>query len=642
MSIYDPIQQFITWLQAFEHRLLQNEVDVAKKFILPMFQYLGYPEKSRYDQYPLKMHNLGNQLINSEIAQIYFSTDEIEKQNADTAVIIIQIEELRKTNLCQAIEQAKFYSVHLKPLFFIVTNGYHIKVFQRLGYYKEELVIDITMDALKNPHIASEFYKQLNYNFLRNIDKYASNTLLYAKYKLIEKIIKNYPDLQKTLEIGDFQPSNARKNNCLIVVKPKVAIECNLPKAFVEGNCIIEFSSLILRGLKISLNHQYILGNFMTGMDTKPDWGCRSFLRQLDENAFEVYLGQTTVILSDLETADLCLCIDAVCQEYQKTIIEFENALETWNFQFIEFAGIRGFYLFSVEQTLWELMQKFANEFDYAQGKSEWHIFHQEDISIRISRGIRDHAFILPKYGGIFSLTPNNQINIIYALNDVHLQSLERGKVTSWQQDIGPRGTWTARYTKEWLLEKYIPKVINYYSQHSQVSEAEWLSKITIYQYERASIKEINDIRDLVPFLRDIQSWLHIYRENISASILRPYYKAFTDLVRNTDSAILGMDYIMGNLRGVEWKNSPEQINLNSLGWTFKDALNCLDAQVVKINNCEYEKSLQADLITRTFIWMIEHGKISFSQSQINAAKQALLPLWKLSRFQIRHVYPNR
>src|SRR5207237_805961 len=134
-------------------------------------------------------------------------------------------------------------------------------------------------------------------------------------------------------------------------------------------------------------------------------------------------------------TADLCFCIDAVCQEYQNTIIEFENILETWDFRFIEFAGIRGFYLFSVEQPLWELMQRFADEFNYAQGKSEWHIFHQEDISIRVSRGIRDHAFILPKYGGNFSLIPNNQIKIIYELNDVHLQSLEQRKVTSWQQD---------------------------------------------------------------------------------------------------------------------------------------------------------------------------------------------------------------
>jgi hypothetical protein len=51
---------------------------------------------------------------------------------------------------------------------------------------------------------------------------------------------------------------------------------------------------------------------------------------------------------------------------------------------------------------------------------------------------------------------------------------------------------------------------------------------------------------------------------------------------------------------------------------------------------------LNADLITRIFIWIIENGKISFSQPQMNAAKQALLPLWEECRFEMRHVYPNR
>ncbi len=75
---------------------------------------------------------------------------------------------------------------------------------------------------------------------------------------------------------------------------------------------------------------------------------------------------------------------------------------------------------------------------------------------------------------------------------------------------------------------------------------------------------------------------------------------------------------------------------------TFKYAIDCLDKQVARINNCEYENSLKADLITRIFIWIIENGKISFSQAQLNTAKQALLPLWEQSRFEMRYVYPNR
>ncbi|MDF5710201.1 MAG: hypothetical protein PUP90_21660 [Nostoc sp. S4] len=470
-----------------------------------------------------------------------------------------------------------------------------------------------------------------------------SNSWINDKYNLIEKIIKCHPDLEDVLETCNFKPSIKREGCQLVVVQPKVAIACNLPKAFGEGNCQIDFSNIILKGLKISLNHQDILSQLMTGINTQPDWGCRRFLKQLDKNNFEVDLGKTTVILSELETLDLCLCIDTVCQEYKKSIIEFENFLETWDFELINVANSRGFILFSVRQKLWKLMQQFADEFDYTKGKSEWHLFHNEGISIRVSRGIRDHTFILPRVDNSnFSIWSQNKIDIIYKINDVYLQSIERGKMTCWQQDIGLRGTWTAKYTKQWLLKKYIPKVINYYLDKFQLSKAELLSEIINYQGDRVQIKEINEIRDFLPYLRDIQSWLHIYQENIAAKLLQSYYQTFTDLIRNTDSSITGIDYIMRNLLRMKWKNTQEKIPQDSIGWNFKYALNCLDEQVARINTSKYETTLKVDLITRTFIWIIENGKISFSQAQLNTAKHALQPLWEQSRFEMRHVFINR
>lgn len=475
-----------------------------------------------------------------------------------------------------------------------------------------------------------------------------SNIWRNAKYNLIEKIIRRYPDLQDVLETCDFEPSIKREDYRLVVVQSKVAIACNLPQAFAEGNCEIDFSNIILRDLKISLNHQDILGQLMTGLNTQPDWSCRRFLKQLDRDYFEVNLGKITLILSKIEALDLCFCVDIVCQEYKKSIIELENYLETWDFEFVDFANIRGFILFSVGQKLWKLMQQFADEFDYSKGKSEWHLFHNEDISIRVSRGIRDHAFILPRFDTDLALRINNKINIIYKINDVYLQSLQRGKVTSWQQDIGLRGTWTAKYTKQWLLEKYIPQVISYYLDKFQLSEAELLAEIINYKGDtygaklRLQIKEINDIKYLLPYLRDIQFWLHIYKENIAASLLQSYYQTFTDLIRNTDSSITGIDYIMRNLLAVKWENIQAEIPYNSSQYNFKDAMNCLDEQVAIIKNSKYQNSFKADLITRTFIWIIENGKISFSQAQLNAAKQALQTLWEESRFEMRYLFINQ
>ncbi len=644
MTIPESIKQFITWIQGFDHRVLRNEDDVKEKFILPMFHHLCYPENC-HREYILKTNESENYDIKSETAHIYFTTDDVNQQSPDTSLILIAAIEPHKNQFNDAVEQASFCSNHLSPLFFVVTNGYKIKVFKCLHSYNKESIFDLTIDALKNNNIASEFYNQLNFNFVKSIRRNPANILIKTKYKLIEKVVERHPDLQDILEKGDFEPFIMREGYRLVVVKPKVAIACNLPKAFGEGNCEIEFSNILFRGLKIHLNHQDILGQLMTGLHTQPDWGCRRFLKKLDKNTFEVYLGQITVILSNLEVTDLCLCVDEVCQEYKNLIIEFENALETWDFKFVKFSEICGFILFSVRQELWELMQQFANEFDYTKGKSEWHLFHREDISIRVSRGIRDHTFIFPQFERDFSLLPNNQINIIYEINNVNSQSIQTGKFILWHQDIGIRGTWTARYTKQWLLDKYIPKVINYYSKKSQLSEAELLAKITNYTSDHVFIKEIDNIRDLVPYLRNIQSWLHIYVENIAASLLKPYYQAYTNLVRNTDSSITGIDYIIGNLRKIEWKNTPKENYSNYTDWknlTFKYAVDCLDEQVARINNCEYENSFNADLITRIFIWIIENGKISFSQAQLNAAKQALIPIWEQSRFEMRYTYPNR
>ncbi|MEH2123529.1 hypothetical protein [Nostoc sp.] len=644
MTIPESIKKFITWIQGFDHRVLRNQDDVKEKLILPMFRYLCYPERC-HREYSLRTYQSETYTKNIEIAQIYFATDDVKKHNTNTSLIFVEAIEPQKIKLTEAIEQARFYSNHFNTLFFIVTNGYEIKVFQRLHYNREELVFDLNIDSLKNNDIASNFYNKLNFDVVKNIDKNTAMILTYTKCNLIENLILRNPDLQFFLEKCDFEPSITLEDYHLVVVKPKVAIACNLPKAFGEGNCQIEFSSILFKGLKIHLNHQDILGQLMTGLHTQPDWGCRRFLKELDKDNFTVNLGQITVILSKLEATDLCLCVDEICQKYKNSIIEFENTLETWNFKFVNLSEVRGFMLFSVRQDLWELMQQFAKEFDYKKGKSEWHLFHRENISIRVSRGIRDHTFIFPKVDRYLSVLPSNQVNIIYEVNDINLQSIERAKFGLWQQDIGVRGTWTARYTKQWLLDKYIPKVINYYSEDSQLSEAELLGKITNNRRERALIKEIDNIIDLVPYLRDIQSWLHIYVENIAASLLKPYYQAYTNLVRNTDSSIIGIDYIFGNLRRVEWKNSPEENYSNPTDWknlTFKYAIDCLDKQIVRINNSEYENSFKADLITRIFIWIIENGKISFSQAQLSAAKQALIPLWEQSRFEMRYMYPNQ
>ncbi|MBE9004814.1 hypothetical protein IQ259_07150 [Fortiea sp. LEGE XX443] len=641
MYIPNSLQLFIKWIQAFDIRILKNEEDVEKKFILPMFQHLGYPDTYRQNKYALVNNDLENPTKQLKNASIYFSTDNAIQQNADTSLVMIIYLSPNSHHFQEAITQSKFHGRYLKPLFFIITNGYSIKVFKYLQYHREESIFDLMIDTLRNSEIAENFYWRLNFNFITKTNKNILNNIKSPQFNSIEKYLRRHAAFGNILEKAEFEPSLIKEGNRLIIVKPKVLIECNSPQAFGKGDCLIKFSSVILRGLTITLNHQQILGQLMTGLHTKPEWGCRRFIKQIDADTFEVYLGQTTLTLSELEVADLCLCVDAVCQEYKKTIIEFEDYLETWDFKLLKFTNTIGFHLFSVDIKLWKIMHNFIKKFNYAQGKSEWHLFDQSNISIRVSRGIRDHAFIVPQLSNSGSVFSNNQVDILYEINDVHIATLKRSNLNSWQEDIGIRGTWTAKYTKNWLLEIYIPKVINYYSQQFQVLEFDLNKNILNYPSQNTTLKEINEIKDVLPYLRDIQAWLQMHIENLETSCLKQYYQVFTDLVRNTDSAIAGLDYITMNLQKILWENPSAEIFRWEI-WTFKDAIYYLDTQVVKINNCKYESSLKADLITRVFIWIIENGKINYSQGQLNAAKQALLPLWKQCRFEMRHVYPYR
>ncbi|MBD2666338.1 hypothetical protein B6N60_01645 [Richelia sinica FACHB-800] len=644
MSNVYKLKEFRHWIQAFEYWLLQNENDVKDLLILPLFQYLGYPDRCRRENYRSQF-NIDEYLQDTEIEYIYFNTNDIAYQNENSSLVIVATEHPNNQRFNAAIEKSQVYLTSIKPLFLMMTNGYHLKVFQCLRYRREELIFDLTIESFRNSEIAADFYDKLNFSSIKNIKKNADNNFNHPNYIFLEKSLRRYPKLQSLLETSDFKPTTWQEDNRLVVIKPKVLIDCQLPQAFGEGNCVIEFSSNILRGLKIHLSHEEILSSLMVGLKTRPEWGCRYFIQPLDENTFAATLGQTSLVISELEATDLCLCVDAICHQYQKSMIEAENSLETWAFPLMKFDHVRGLHLFSIEQRLWELMQNFAHEFNYAQGKSEWHIFNEEGHSIRISRGIHDHAFILPKASSSLSLLPHSRIHILYAINDVHLKSLERGKVNSWQQNIGSRGTWTAKYTQHWLLEKFIPYVVNYYSQQLQVSEVELLAKIINLHVERQPITNIDQIRDFLPYLRDIQDWLNHSRKNIASFLLRGYYQAFIELVRNTDASILGIDYINGILQTIAWNNIQVPgviVDSNFQPGNFKDAWNYLHAQFIKIKNYQYESSYQADLMTRIFIWLIDYGKINYSQVQLNHAKQALLPLWELSRFEMRHVYSYR
>ncbi|MGB3512214.1 MAG: hypothetical protein WBA93_23850, partial [Microcoleaceae cyanobacterium] len=529
------------------------------------------------------------------------------------SLIIVEAKKPTEKNLEPHIKQAKFYGDHLKSVFLVVTNGYQVKVFKRPPYRREELVFNITTDELKEKKIASEFYNQLNFSIIKQINEKAANDLTHSQYVSLEKALQRHPDIQAILDKGDFIPSITRGKKRLTVVKQKVAIKCNFPIAFDEGNCRIEFSSIILRGSIIYLTHQEILGNLITGLNTKLQWKNRSFIKKLENNNYEASLGEATVILSAAETQDLCDCVDEVFSEYKRIIIEAENTLKTWEFEPVNFEGRGlGFKLLSVGQELWELMVKFSEEFDYAKGDSDWHIFKYSIASIQVNKRVKDNILNFPAVR-IHSKFSEEKIDLIYAPDPLDLELLEKYD-GSWQEDVGCRGTWTATYTQKWLLEEFIPKVIDYYSGKNFNYRYTLEETIDNIENKKIPIEEIDEASQLAPYVREVQESIHL--STFEASLLYAYYKSFTDLIRRTDPHIIGMNYIEEKLGSIEHgdfiinKGKEEDYSRDNKNWNFEQAVNLLYQQVERISKSEYENYNRTDLISRTFIWVLENGNL--------------------------------
>lgn len=289
-------------------------------------------------------------------------------------------------------------------------------------------------------------------------------------------------------------------------------------------------------------------------------------------------------------------------------------------------------------------MLKFVREFSYNDGNSDWHIFEKVGY-IKVCRACSKSNYA--EQTNIWpSLSPNidsdYSIDIIYFLEN-HKLELFDNYYDSWQKNIGHRGFWTATYTKKWLLEKLIPKVLDYYF-HNQDKTQFKDSILDDAEEKRIPIKKIYEASQLEPYICDIQQWTIKRWEAIDALLLYPYYQTCTNLVR--DSEVSETHYVTQKLRAIEYKlfSKNEQLKLTNEGnWSYERVVNFLDQQVERISNLEFENSSYVDLMSRTFSCLLEsEDDLHYSQAQLNAAKKALIPLWELSRFSKRYIYPNQ
>lgn len=177
---------FIKWIQTFDSSALQNEAEVETKFIIPLFQKLGYADECRRDKYPLKTYSPRKQGRKPEIDLIYFSVTAPHEQNVNTSLVIVEAKEPRriKTELAEDLNQAKFYAYSLKAPILLVTSGKDL-IAVRQHPYREVEIFNDSIEKLKSEQNAAAFFEQLHFLAVKEIKDESSSepqTLSFEDY----------------------------------------------------------------------------------------------------------------------------------------------------------------------------------------------------------------------------------------------------------------------------------------------------------------------------------------------------------------------------------------------------------------------------------------------------------------------------
>jgi hypothetical protein len=347
------------------------------------------------------------------------------------------------------------------------------------------------------------------------------------------------------------------------VTRPKVAVSCRLPQAFEEGDCEIYFNRTLSPGMYFKLTHEDILTNMLSGLNTDHCLNLRKFLgcREGNDSEFIVTLGNATFSIDADEAQDLCYCVDKVFGEYKSLIESAEDILQTWSYTRVFRSDLMGFHLITVPKALWELMQSFSNEFDYDEGKSEWHIFQRANFGICVYPRSVINVDLYP-YPQIFQFLDNGFVEVIYK----PYIRMNFTNPENWRDNVGPHGIWTATYTANWLIEKFIPKVIDHYKEQIDIqnfsSQSFRLGFMKFIKPKMYSARKSAEIRNILyksieheinnfqiplskielpvefeSYIHDISNFRSSFR--ITSDLTVPYYSSFLDLAKNANPSSL-------------------------------------------------------------------------------------------------------
>ena len=183
---------------------------------------------------------------------------------------------------------------------------------------------------------------------------------------------------------------------------------------------------------------------------------------------------------------------------------------------------------------------------------------------------------------------------------------------------------------------------VKHLKEHGTDPLAHALSIIDYHEEKDIPLSNVSKPKQLAEYLHEIQSYLlHYGAENVPALHLRPYYTALTKIARTVDPEITQLNYLQEKLGAVQLRLKKRQgTSRHQDLTTYSNILKYLEQQVKRIYEVDYEYHIISELISRSFIDIIETKISVFQQEQLNAAKKALQPLWEDYRFHYHFIEP--
>lgn len=247
------------------------------------------------------------------------------------------------------------------------------------------------------------------------------------------------------------------------ISRPRVLLECILPKGEDYGSLLIKINTLYLHRVQITLDPHRILSVLFRGWGTDCPLEKRGFVvgpRADAPGEWFVHLGGTSVFLTEDEIEQLCDAVDRCAPHFINALQDREYRAGTLCFAPDGPEDVR---LLTIKRSLWAEILHFSREHDYDAGNSEWHIFDSQGNS-HIKTVLRTSAGEITPFCTYVYCTVDESDGIgpmIHPEDDVCLcwnasQSVLRSGATEDESPIG----WNAQFTFDWLTQKLIPEVV--------------------------------------------------------------------------------------------------------------------------------------------------------------------------------------